>query len=159
VLLDAIRRPDAPPASLKKMDAYAVRYPTNVIDIARALCDVVALHFKAGTEGSRTDLPPTLHFSAMEAMSKYDMSMVLARVWDGVHSELAPDADQIATTEFLDPEYEVDPSAATSRPRHCKLDLSVIKDLGISTECVGFETWWKEYLSEVSIGVTSLREG
>ena len=156
VLTTTIRRPSTPPAQLKKMDAFAVRYPTYVGDIARALHDLVELHNKESA--GPKELPPTLHFSAMEAMTKYDMCNLMARVWNSAYAQVATEEEQekqfdgrgIATAEYLDPEYEVDPAAATSRPRHCKLDLTEIKQLGISTECVSFEEWWKQYLLEVS---------
>lgn len=125
ILLDALTvGPDAPP---KKMDANAVRYPTNVDDIAKALSQLCTKF--AGPTAQQ--IPPTLHFSAMEAMTKYDMCLVMARCLRAVGEE--------AETEHLEPEYEIDPNAATSRPRHCKLDLSVIKGLGIDTECTSFE--------------------
>ncbi|KDN40095.1 Vps5-domain-containing protein [Tilletiaria anomala UBC 951] len=156
ILLTTIQRPSQVPSALKKMDAYAVRYPTNVSDVARALGDLVNLAYAEGGVAPPS-LPPTLHFSAMEAMTKYDMCNVLARVWNSVQAdliesqpELQPGTldEQIATTEYLDPEYEVDLTAATMRPRHCKLDLSSTRELGISTDCVTFESWWKGYLTE-----------
>ena len=120
------------------MDANAVRYPTCVSDIATALS---LLCSKYGAAADGEGIPPILHFSAMEAMTKYDMCLVMARCLRAAGEE--------AATDHLEPEYEVDPSAATSRPRHCKLDLSVIKGIGIDVECVSFEAWWREYLQEV----------
>jgi len=109
------------------MDANAVRYPTCVSDIAKALSALCTKFAIAGES-----IPPTLHFSAMEAMTKYDMCLVMAR-------SLRANGEE-AETDHLEPEYEVDPNAATSRPRHCKLDLSVIKELDIDIECVSFES-------------------
>ncbi|UZJ56659.1 hypothetical protein CBS101457_005979 [Exobasidium rhododendri] len=134
VLLDALTVKSS--SKPKKMDANAVRYPTCVADIAKAL-SALCTKFADGNES----IPPILHFSAMEAMTKYDMCLVMARALRA--------NDEVAETDHLEPEYEVDPNAATSRPRHCKLDLSVIKGLGVDVECVSFETWWKEYLQEV----------
>jgi sorting nexin-1/2 len=108
------------------MDANAVRYPTCVSDIAKVLL-ALCTKFASGSES----IPPTLHFSAMEAMTKYDMCLVMARALRANGEE--------AETDHLVAEYEVDPNAATSRPRHCKLDLSVIKEINVDVECVSFE--------------------
>ncbi len=187
VLLGAIRSSQGEKRGQVKMDAYAVRYPTNVADVARALADLVAFHCcspsgsddapaQPAPRGARKALPPTLHFSAREAMTKYDMCHVLCRVWNSVHSELLspsspsssslsaslgledgsreePEAGTIATTTYLDPEYAPDPGSSTSRPRHCKLDLSALSASPLSagavhTECVSFEGWWRDYLRE-----------
>lgn len=108
------------------MDANAVRYPTCVSDVAHAL-SLLCTKFGSTTD----DIPPILHFSAMEAMTKYDMCLVMARCLRAAGEE--------AYTDHLEPEYEVDPNAATSRPRHCKLDLSAIKGVGVDVQCVTFE--------------------
>lgn len=125
VLLDALAS-SSTTAKPKKMDANAVRYPTCVSDVAKMLS---LLSSKYGDPA--LSVPPTLHFSAMEAMTKYDMCLVMARSLRAAGEE--------AETDHLEAEYEVDPNAATSRPMHCKLDISVIKDLGIDVECVSFE--------------------
>jgi dTDP-4-dehydrorhamnose reductase len=49
------------------MDAYAVRYPTNVADVARVIEQVARIAVE-----DHKDLPPILHFQATEAMTKYD---------------------------------------------------------------------------------------
>lgn len=108
------------------MDANAVRYPTCVSDVAKALALLCNRYIN-----SQDAIPPILHFSAMEAMTKYDMCLVMARSLRAAGEE--------AETDHLEPEYKVDPSAATTRPRHCKLDLSVIKSIGVDVECVSFE--------------------
>lgn len=137
ILVDAIV-PPSDPSKQKKMDHYAVRYPTNVSDVARALSDLAKLRSASPSK----EVPDTLHFSAMEAMTKYDMCNVLARV-----RAAGPDS----TTDYLIPEDTVDEQAATARPRHCKLELSVIRELGIDTTCVGFEDWWRAHLEEVRV--------
>lgn len=129
VLLNAVVLPkDGSTLKPKKMDANAVRYPTNVADVAKTISQLCA---KYATSRDDT-IPPTLHFSATEAMTKYDMCLVMARC-------LRAQGEQ-AETEHLEPEYEIDPSAATSRPRHCKLDLSLIKSLGIDVSHGNFES-------------------
>ncbi|KAI3477613.1 hypothetical protein L1887_60653 [Cichorium endivia] len=51
-------------------------------------------------------------------------------------------------TDLLDPEYEVDPMAATARPRHCKLDTTVLEEYGVPVTYTSFEDWWRPYLAE-----------
>ncbi|WFD43150.1 Vacuolar protein sorting-associated protein vps5 [Malassezia psittaci] len=113
-----------------KMDAHGVRYPTNVSDLAAFLMNVC--------EYDRDDLPDTLHFSAQEALTKYEMCKVIA------------DAYRIATgkslsTDHLIPETEPDPSASTQRPGNCHLDTQLSQELNLSVECVKFATWWEDY--------------
>ncbi|CAO1618240.1 unnamed protein product [Parajaminaea phylloscopi] len=115
-----------------KMDAYAVRYPTNVLDVARVLADTASL---AVTESK--PLPPILHFQATEAMTKYDMCNVMSRLQNRHAPPLAE-----TSVSHLNPEYEIDPMAATARPRHCKLDMSALKEYGVDLGHVSFEDWW-----------------
>lgn len=135
VLLDAIQPPSGSSAP-KKCDAYAVRYPTNVGDVAKAIIRLAEVH-----ADTSKPIPPITHFSAKEAMTKYDMCMVLSRIANLVGFE--------TRTDLLDPEYEVDPMAATARPRHCKLDTSVLEEYGVPVEYTSFEDWWRPYLAEV----------
>ncbi|TKY87952.1 hypothetical protein EX895_003048 [Sporisorium graminicola] len=135
VLLDAIQ-PPAGSNEAKKCDAYAVRYPTNVADVAKAILKLAQVY----TDTSNP-VPPTTHFSAKEAMTKYDMCMVLSRIANSVGFE--------TRTDHLDPEYEVDPMAATARPRHCKLDTSVLEAYGVPVDYTSFEDWWRPYLAEL----------
>ncbi|KAJ1036173.1 hypothetical protein NDA18_000039 [Ustilago nuda] len=136
VLLDAIQ-PPAGSTTPKKCDAYAVRYPTNVGDVAKAILKLAEVH----AADSFKPVPPTTHFSAKEAMTKYDMCMVLSRIASSVGFE--------TRTDLLDPEYEVDPMAETARPRHCKLDTSVLEEYGVPIEYTSFEDWWRPYLAEM----------
>ncbi|CDS81875.1 related to Vacuolar protein sorting-associated protein VPS5 [Sporisorium scitamineum] len=135
ILIDAIQPPSGSTAP-KKCDAYAVRYPTNVADVARAILKLAEVYAVTSNP-----VPPTTHFSAKEAMTKYDMCMVLSRIANSVGFE--------TRTDHLDPEYEVDPMAATARPRHCKLDTSVLEGYGVPVEYTSFEDWWRPYLAEL----------
>lgn len=136
MLLNAIE-PQSPSSAPKKCDAYAVRYPTFVGDVAKAILRLADVFAKQETKS----IPATVHFSAKEAMTKYDMCLVLSRVSNAVGYD--------TRTDHLDPEYEVDPLAATARPRHCKLDTSILEGLGVPIEHVSFEDWWRSYLKEV----------
>lgn len=120
-----------------KMDAHAVRYPTNVSDVAHVIEQLASLYKK---QLHSSGMPETLHFSAPEAMTKYDMCLVLSRLWNLVCKE------EVSSVQHLDPQYEADPNAGTKRPGHCKLDISATKELGIDTSCVPFDEWWCNYL-------------
>ena len=119
------------------MDAHAVRYPTNVSDVAHVIEQLASLYKK---QLHSSGMPETLHFSAPEAMTKYDMCLVLSRLWNLVCKE------EVSSVQHLDPQYEADPNAGTKRPGHCKLDISATKELGIDTSCVPFDEWWCNYL-------------
>lgn len=136
VLLGAIQPPADAGAGKKVMDAHAVRYPTNVTDVARALLQLCTL------QPERQTMPPTVHFSAEEAMTKYDMCKLFSRLYNEAAGR------EVTSVAHLEPEYEIDPQAATQRPENCKLDLSESKALGLNLDCVGFEAWWTEYLKK-----------
>ncbi|WFD35058.1 Vacuolar protein sorting-associated protein vps5 [Malassezia cuniculi] len=128
-LLNAIRNSD------KKclMDACAVRYPTCVEDVAKALLSLCVI-------SQERDMPAIIHFSATEAMTKYDMCLVLARVWNSVAGH------EIVSVDHLEPVYDT-PPGSTPRPGHCKLDISQTVALGVDVSCVPFDEWWRKYLA------------
>ncbi|WFC99062.1 Vacuolar protein sorting-associated protein vps5 [Malassezia yamatoensis] len=116
-----------------KMDAHGIRYPTNVKDVAAFLMNVC--------EYDRGGLPAALHFSAQEALTKYEMCKVIA------------DAYRLATgknvsTDHLVPVTEPDSSASTQRPGNCHLDTQLSQELNLSVECVKFAIWWEEYFRD-----------
>lgn len=129
VLLDAIKIGNKPCV----MDACGVRYPTCVQDVARALISLCAI-------AQQRDMPRIVHFSALEAMTKYDMCLVLSRVWNSVAGK------EVASVGHLEPQFEI-PPGSTPRPGHCKLDQSETIELGVNAGHVSFEEWWREYLA------------
>jgi sorting nexin-1/2 len=124
-LLDAL----VPRAEPLKMDAMAVRYPTAVADVARALESLCSI-WRASLSSNAFIVPPILHFSAREAMSKLDMCYVLARIQRSL--------SEPASVDHLEAVYEPSPSD-TSRPKHVKLDCSATEALGIDIACTPFE--------------------
>lgn len=54
-----------------KMDDWAARYPTNTLDVARVVADLADLSLSR-------PLPSTLHFSAQERLTKYEISKIFA---------------------------------------------------------------------------------
>ncbi|KAF8637839.1 hypothetical protein AX17_002468 [Amanita inopinata Kibby_2008] len=110
-----------------KMDHYAIRYPTNVVDIANFLVRLSAL---------KKPIPPILHYSTAEPYTKYEICLVFAKLLGLPHIHIIPEADPPTG------------AGATARPKDCQLytreteDLGVEDGLGLSL----FEEWWAEYL-------------
>ncbi|KAG6849369.1 hypothetical protein H0H93_009063 [Arthromyces matolae] len=115
-----------------KMDHYATRYPTNVVDIAKFLVRL------SGRKGST---PPILHYSAAEPYTKYEICLVFAKILNLPHSHIVPDAEPPTG------------AGATTRPRDCQLytreteDLHVGENGDASLGLSLFEEWWSQYLN------------
>jgi S-adenosylmethionine synthetase len=110
-----------------KMDHYATRYPTNIIDIASFLVRLTSIN---------GPIPPILHYSGDEPFTKYEICLTFAKILGLPHKHIIPDAEP--------PTGE----GAATRPRDCQLytketeNLGVEGDLGLSL----FEEWWSERL-------------
>ncbi|KAF8652386.1 hypothetical protein AX16_004414 [Volvariella volvacea WC 439] len=110
-----------------KMDHYATRYPTNVVDIANFLVRLTSL---------KKPLPRLLHYSTAEPFTKYEMCLIFAKILGLPHDHIVPDSEP--------PTGE----GATTRPRDCRLDTRETEALGIQ-DGLGlslFEEWWTENL-------------
>jgi len=116
-----------------KMDHYATRYPTNVVDVAAFLVKLA---------GRNVSVSSIVHFSAAEPYTKYEMCLVFAKILGLPHSHIVPDAEA--------PKGE----AAVSRPRDCRLNTSATEQLlgGGDLGCVIFDEWWAERLKGSSSG-------
>ncbi|KAI0355979.1 NAD-P-binding protein [Trametes cingulata] len=113
-----------------KMDHYATRYPTNVVDIADFLVRLSTLPH------SRV-IPPILHYSAGEPFTKYEMCLIFARILGLPHAHIIADAEP--------------PKDGTPRPRDCQLYTRETEDLMEGYGGLGwtpFEEWWTEYLTK-----------
>lgn len=130
VLLDVVRDQSG---KEYKMDHWATRYPTNVKDIAAFLAEVVATH-------PTNSLPSTLHFSAPEPYTKYEICLLLS----SLHSPPLPHAHIIP--DSADP---IIPPGGVGRPRDCQLNTSLIEEtLGMEVKSIGFEEWWAGAIRE-----------
>ncbi|KAJ7100203.1 hypothetical protein B0H15DRAFT_819132 [Mycena belliarum] len=112
-----------------KMDHYATRYPTNVVDIANFLVKLSAL---------KTAIPPILHYSGAEPFTKYEMCLIFAKILGCPHGHIVPDAEPPTGP------------GATTRPRDCKLYTKETEDLGLE-DGLGlslFEEWWTQHLKK-----------
>jgi len=112
-----------------KMDHFATRYPTNVVDIAGFLVRLSTIN--------RGLIPPILHYSAPEPYTKYGICLVFSRLLGVPIPHITPDADE--------------PTGATavSRPRDCHLYTRETEDLmgpagGLGT--TAFDDWWADHL-------------
>ncbi|KAF5381345.1 hypothetical protein D9615_008349 [Tricholomella constricta] len=152
-----------------KMDHYATRYPTNVLDIAQFLVRLSETgpalartpnHYltsatppsfpsifpqsltHAAALGYKKPIPPILHYSAAEPFTKYEICLVYAKILGLPHGHIIPDAEP--------------PSGpgATTRPRDCQLYTRETEDLRVGEEgdaSLGvslFEEWWSAYLKK-----------
>jgi len=66
-------------------------------------------------------------------MTKYDMAMKLAEI-------LAVPTDHLVRVD------SIDEKTAVKRPRDSQLDVGRLKELGINTQTVDFESWWRRKL-------------
>ncbi|KAJ7512754.1 hypothetical protein B0H11DRAFT_1947245 [Mycena galericulata] len=112
-----------------KMDHYATRYPTNVVDIGNFLVKLSAY---------KKPIPAILHYSAAEPFTKYEMCLIFAKILGLPHTHIIPDAEPPTG------------AGATTRPRDCKLYTQETEDLGLE-DGLGlslFEEWWTGYLKK-----------
>ncbi|RPD75681.1 NAD(P)-binding protein [Lentinus tigrinus ALCF2SS1-7] len=113
-----------------KMDHYATRYPTNVLDIADFLVRL------SGLPASRV-IPPILHYSAEEPFTKYEMCLIFARILGVPHAHIVADAEP--------------PKEGTPRPQNTQLYVHETEDLMEGFGGLGwnpFEEWWTAYLNK-----------
>ncbi|EJD42539.1 NAD(P)-binding protein [Auricularia subglabra TFB-10046 SS5] len=113
-----------------KMDHYATRYPTNVVDIANFLVRL--------SQHEKKPLPPIIHYSAGEPFTKYEICLIFAKILGLPHDHIIPDAEP--------PKGE----AATTRPRDSQLSTAETELLGIpgGLGYNGFEEWWTAHLKQ-----------
>ncbi|KAG2182520.1 hypothetical protein INT43_007451 [Umbelopsis isabellina] len=109
-----------------KMDNVAIRYPTNVEDVARVLADLTSAKLE-----QNKDISGVYHFSGQKPYTKYDMCEVFAKAY-----HIPMDHVQAVDTSS-------DPGAA-SRPKDSHLSNSRLEQAGINTYNVDFEAWWNK---------------
>lgn len=92
----------------RKVDHWATRFPTHVDDVAAAVQGLAALLER----GER--IPKTLHFSGDEALTKYEMSLIMAEACGCSSDHLIPDSEA---------------TGSAPRPHNCQLDDSLLMSL------------------------------
>lgn len=133
VLLDALWKSQKEQV---KMDDWAIRYPTNVADVARVLVDI-ASQARSESHGDHDTLqiPRVLHFSSEDRMTKYEIVKVLAEIMALPVDGVVPDRDG----------GKPGPDG-TLRPFDCHLDTAALKELGINVDTVDFVAWWRRWV-------------
>ncbi|KNZ78036.1 Methionine adenosyltransferase 2 subunit beta [Termitomyces sp. J132] len=128
ILLDVVQDQSG---KVYKMDHYATRYPTNILDIAQ---------FLVRLSGYKKSIPPILHYSAAEPYTKYEICLVLSKILNLPHEHIVPDAQSPTGT------------GAPTRPRDCQLYTRETEELHIGENgdaSLGlslFEEWWTTHL-------------
>lgn len=96
------------------LDDWAVRYPTHVDEVADILVQM-----------TMRKLSGTYHWSGAEALTKYDMGVLIATL-EG------RDATRLRRSG-------APANGSEPRPRDCHLDRSALERIGITTTGIGFE--------------------
>lgn len=107
-----------------KMDDYAQRYPTNVLDIAS---------FLVRLSGLDKAIPRVVHYSANECLTKYNICEIFGKVLNLPINHIIRDSSV--------------PADAVARPRDCHLSTEETVALVGDLECSNFEGWWSTYLT------------
>ncbi|KIX98544.1 uncharacterized protein Z520_05845 [Fonsecaea multimorphosa CBS 102226] len=115
-----------------KMDDWAIRYPTNVEDVARVCLDIAKLYTSSPHP---EELPRILQFSSEDRMTKYEITQKFAEIMGLPLDGIVPDKDG----------GKPGPDG-TLRPYDCHLDTSELQKLGIDISTVDFVAWWRRWV-------------
>ncbi|GAA5881432.1 hypothetical protein JCM16303_005647 [Sporobolomyces ruberrimus] len=117
-----------------KMDDWAARYPTNTLDVARVVADLADLSLSR-------PLPSTLHFSAQERLTKYEILKIFA-------SAHAPPLELDEAGWLIRDDAGPQPGD-TIRPKDCHLSNRALEALGIDcSTAVTFGQWAQGFVSQ-----------
>ncbi|KIJ15886.1 hypothetical protein PAXINDRAFT_168868, partial [Paxillus involutus ATCC 200175] len=108
-----------------KMDDYAQRYPTNVLDIASFLVRLSNLD---------KVVPKVMHYSASECLTKYKMCEIFGKILDCPISHIVRDSSV--------------PADGVARPRDCQLSTEETLELVGDLHCSNFQAWWTKHLTD-----------
>jgi dTDP-4-dehydrorhamnose reductase len=129
ILMDSLWKSQKEPV---KMDDWAIRYPTNVEDVARVCLDIAKLYT---SDPHRERLPRVLQFSSEDRMTKYEIVLKFAEI-------MGLPADGIVA----DKDGGKPGPDGTQRPYDCHLDTSELQNLAIDLGTVDFVAWWRMYV-------------
>jgi dTDP-4-dehydrorhamnose reductase len=127
VLMDSVWRAQTEGARFK-MDHWALRYPTNTVDVARVCHDLATKYLH---EKDRKLLPKILHFSSEDKFTKYEICQLFAEIMGLSIDGIEPDTKGN------------DPNATVQRPYDCHLSTQVLRDIGIDVSAANFTAWWR----------------
>ncbi|KAK9768858.1 hypothetical protein K7432_000192 [Basidiobolus ranarum] len=125
-LLDAVLNTE----KKTNMDDFAVRYPTNVEDIARVLKDLCVKRVV-----QHEQIEGVYHYSAAQKLTKYKMCVIMAKILGLSYDHLIPQATAPVT-------------AVADRPVDSHLSNRRLESIGIDTTHVDFEEWWTKRLAK-----------
>ncbi|KIK92582.1 hypothetical protein PAXRUDRAFT_829813 [Paxillus rubicundulus Ve08.2h10] len=108
-----------------KMDDYAQRYPTNVLDIASFLVRLSNLD---------KVVPKVIHYSAGECFTKYKMCEIFGKILNCPISHIVRDSSV--------------PGDGVARPRDCQLSTEETSELVGDLRCSNFQAWWTKNLTD-----------
>lgn len=94
----------------KKVDHWAIRFPTHTADVAAVLRQMAEYRI------AHPDFRGTCHWSGNESFTKYEMAVVIGELL-------------CQSTDYLVP--DPNPASGAPRPKNCQLDCSDLEKLGI----------------------------
>lgn len=106
-----------------KLDHWQTRYPTSTADVAAVVRRMIEKHADGASVAG------TVHWSADEAMTKYEMGRQICDIWNLPHQKLIP---------------QPDPPGGAPRPKNTRLDCRELETLG-----VGQRTPFRDALASV----------
>lgn len=112
--------------SREKMDDWAVRYPTNIEDVARVCVDTATKYL----DGEQHRLPKVLQFSSEERFTKYEICHLFAEIMG------------LSLENIVADKTGNDPNASVQRPFDTHLSSQALKDIGINVRTQDFKAWW-----------------
>ena len=123
------------------MDDYAIRYPTNTVDVARVCTDIAKLYTSVTSseppsQKKPQDLPRILQFSSEDRMTKYEIVEKFGEIMDLPIDKIERDQES----------GKKPASDGTLRPYDCHLDTDELKRLGIDVSTVDFVAWWRRWV-------------
>ena len=133
VLLDTVYKASETGTTANiSMDDWALRYPTNTLDVGRVCKDIAEKYLSNRDSATHKtqSLPQILHFSSEDRYTKYEICQLIAEVL-GVSIE-----------DGMKPNKQGNEPGKAVRPYDAHLDTKELKDLGIDVSTMDFAAWW-----------------
>ena len=110
------------------MDDWALRYPTNTLDVGRVCKDIASKYLSTS---EKEKLPKILQFTSEDRYTKYEICQLMAEILGvSIEDGLVPN------------KQGNDPNATVKRPYDTHLDTAELKGLGIDVSTMDFKGWW-----------------
>ncbi|OLY80873.1 Methionine adenosyltransferase 2 subunit beta [Smittium mucronatum] len=117
------------PSTFKKFgaDVFQVRYPTNVADVSRVVCEISEKRIQ-----NQKEFRGIAQFSAKGKMTKYDMCKLFAQCLN------------VNGDDLFFPESPAPGQNAVDRPENVQLSTKVLEGWGIEISYIDFNSWWSK---------------